>query len=198
MKKQCKHDSTTTRRRKITVESTISDLATPPASKTRLSKTSLTISLTLTNSTPVERSTSSNSTSMTLSTLTVSTLPVSKSPISKLPNARLSYSTSPSDLEEYRRRRKRRKAWQERRKEARSFYVCFGCVITFVLLMSPSVFVRIYNDVSSRSIPKEIYEMTLMLAVLNPLSDIFIYVWFNVELKDFMIKKLLGKKIHSR
>ena len=138
--------------------------------------------LTSTNST-LANSTSRNSISKN-SKSTISTSTNSTSRSSKSTN-----STTKSDSVKHIRT-------NERTKGIRSFYLCFGCVITYILFVSPSVMIRVVS--SSRFYSKSILEMTLVLTILNPLSDLLIFVWFNVELRNLIMKKLFRKKIvHS-
>ena len=85
---------------------------------------------------------------------------------------------------------------KERKKEARSFYLCFGCVATFILLMSPSIIVRILTVSKTADIPKTYYQATLALAGLNPSSDLFTFVWFNLEIRKTIMRTILRKRIY--
>ena len=85
-----------------------------------------------------------------------------------------------------------------KKREFRSFYLCFGCVVTYVVFWLPTLIneaVRLHinyntsSDVSSGDIPTAtgtpVFSENLanMLLILNPLADAVILVWFNKELK---------------
>ena len=80
--------------------------------------------------------------------------------------------------------------------EIRSFYLCFGCVITFILLMTPSILMRVLHNAANVYIPESMYEISLSFAGLNSLSDLVIFVWFNLELR-IALKKTLNKVLHT-
>ena len=80
--------------------------------------------------------------------------------------------------------------------EIRSFYLCFGCVITFILLMTPSILMRVLHNAANVYIPESMYEISLSFAGLNSLSDLVIFAWFNLELR-IALKKTLNKVLHT-
>lgn len=92
--------------------------------------------------------------------------------------------------------RKYKKA-RARKQEVRSFYLCFGCVITFALLMSPWVTTRIMLKFTLFHISKKIQALSMVFAAFNSLSDLLIFVWFNVELR-VVIKKTIWKRIQPQ
>ena len=79
-----------------------------------------------------------------------------------------------------------------RTREARAFYSCFGCVFSFTLLWMPCLLIVILKRFFNVNVPDIEFKLALALAGFNPLSDILIFVWFNVELR-VLIKKTTRK-----
>ena len=90
-------------------------------------------------------------------------------------------------------------------REFRSFYLCFGCVVTYVVLWLPTLVneaARLhlnYNKNNGSSDGGSNYgdsgggmtsvfneKAANLLLILNPLADAVILVWFNKELKNKM------------
>ena len=67
--------------------------------------------------------------------------------------------------------------------EIRSFYVCFGCVTTYLVLWSPALGMRLWEIVLGLEMQYTYLAISVAIATLNPFSDAFICVWFNKELK---------------
>ena len=81
-------------------------------------------------------------------------------------------------------------------REARAFFSCFGCVITFSLLWIPCVLMAILRRFNNLHVSDTEFKLALVLAAgCNPLSDLLIFVWFNVDLR-VSIKKTIRKFIH--
>ena len=80
--------------------------------------------------------------------------------------------------------------------EARAFYSCFGCVITFAFLWMPCILIAILSRFFNVNVPDIKFKLALALAGFNPLSDLLIFVWFNVELR-VLIKKTTKKLFHK-
>lgn len=130
------------------------------------------------------RSFSIDSTSSTINLNPLSTSLASFTPTNQPPTM------STSDSAKYKKTR-------SRKQEVRSFYLCFGCVITFALLMSPFVTMRILMKFTRAHIPNFAYKIAKVLAASNSLSDLLIFVWFNVELR-VKIKRSIRKKIQQQ
>jgi len=70
-----------------------------------------------------------------------------------------------------------------RKDEIRSFYVCFGCVSTYVLLWLPALVMRLWETMSGLEMPYTYLAISVAIATFNPFSDAVICVWFNKQMK---------------
>lgn len=69
------------------------------------------------------------------------------------------------------------------RKDIARFYVCFGCVITYVLLWLPAMFVKVLQFYGGVVVDHKYFSLSIAVANINPLSDAFLLLYFNRELK---------------
>ena len=85
-----------------------------------------------------------------------------------------------------------------RKREARAFYSCFGCVITLAVLWLPCVIIAILRIFANfQKVSDSEFKLFLALAGFNPISDLMIFVWFNVELRT-AIKKTIRKLLSTQ
>ena len=83
-----------------------------------------------------------------------------------------------------------------RKEELRSFYVCFGCVTTFLVMWSPMLLLRMWEIASGSHMEYITLSISAIFTTINPFSDAFICVWFNQELKARLrsiLRSTLGK-----
>ena len=67
-------------------------------------------------------------------------------------------------------------------KEVKAFYICFGFVITYVLLWLPSVLIKMLEYFGNIGIERSTFAYSIAIANLNPISDSIIFAMLN---KDF-------------
>lgn len=84
---------------------------------------------------------------------------------------------------------------QTRKREARAFYSCFGCVITFSLLWLPCAVIVILQRFGDLHVSDGEFKFYLALAGCNPLFDLLVFIWFNVELRTAIKKSINMKQI---
>ena len=83
----------------------------------------------------------------------------------------------------------------EVRNDFRSFYMCLGCVVTFVMFWLPSVIstlIWVYSDDKKTRNP--LPYIVRCIIHLNPSIDAIILVWFNKELRGKM-KRFLTQRV---
>jgi len=68
-------------------------------------------------------------------------------------------------------------------REVRSFYLCFGCVITFVLCWMPLLAFKTYEIRTGRRLDYKYNSRAAIIATINPFMDVLFSVWFNKELR---------------
>lgn len=79
------------------------------------------------------------------------------------------------------------------RNEIARFYVCFGCIITYALLWAPALLLKIVEIYGEVSMDHKYFSITIAIANINPLSDAFLLLFFNRELKKILKNILYGK-----
>lgn len=70
-----------------------------------------------------------------------------------------------------------------RRRDVFTFYICFGCVITYVILWLPSLIIKILQFYGQYPIEHKYFALTMAVANVNPVSDAVLFVFFNREFK---------------
>ena len=90
--------------------------------------------------------------------------------------------------------------FSHRRKEILAFYICLGCVLTYVLLWFPPLLVTIINFYTQITISYYYFSLSMIAVSLNPLSDAIIFVCFNKDLKNRLFQlccRGCATKIHT-
>ena len=80
--------------------------------------------------------------------------------------------------------------------DIRAFYICLGCVFSYIILWLPALVVQallLFSE--SFFINDKVLSLVNFVAHFNLLGDAFILIWFNKELK-MNIKKLFKKRLH--
>ena len=72
----------------------------------------------------------------------------------------------------------------KRKKEILAFYVCFGCVITYVVLYFPALLFKLMQVEFGVALDERNFRYMMGIAYLNPISDAIVLVWFNKELRQ--------------
>lgn len=80
------------------------------------------------------------------------------------------------------------------RNEIVRFYVCFGCIITYALLWAPAILLKIVEIYGKVVMDHKYFSMTIAIANINPLSDAFLLLFFNRELKSILKHIFYGRK----
>ena len=75
-----------------------------------------------------------------------------------------------------------------KRQEMRSFYLCFGCVITFIMSWLPLLTLKIIEMTTGRSFSYRYTGGAAIIANINLFTDAWFCVWYNKELR----KRLKG------
>ena len=80
-----------------------------------------------------------------------------------------------------------------RRNEIARFYVCFGCIITYVVLWTPAILLKILEIYGGLIVDHKYFSITIAIANINPIADSFMLLFFNRELKG-VLKKIIGQR----
>ena len=72
------------------------------------------------------------------------------------------------------------------RRDIASFYVCFGCVITYIILWLPELTRQSMWFFQGANIEGIVKNISVVILSLNPTSDAFVLVFFNKELKHHL------------
>jgi len=70
-----------------------------------------------------------------------------------------------------------------KRREVRSFYLCFGCVITFVLCWLPQLTFKGFEIGTGTRLNYRYIGWAAIITTLNPFLDAWFFVWFNKKLR---------------
>ena len=70
------------------------------------------------------------------------------------------------------------------RRDLASFYVCFGCVFTYVLIWLPELTRQYIWLITGKDIEGSFMAIALGILPFNPICDAFVLVFFNKELKN--------------
>ena len=79
------------------------------------------------------------------------------------------------------------------RRDAASFYACFGYVITYIVLWMPELTRQYIWYFTGKDIEGVFVDITLIVVNFNPLCDAFVFVYFNRELKSHLRKIFFRK-----
>jgi len=82
----------------------------------------------------------------------------------------------------------------ERKKEILAFYICFGCVITYVVLRFPAFLFKLMQFKLGVALNERHFSYMIALVHLDPLSDAIILVWFNKELRQRIKSVCRGRR----
>ena len=81
-------------------------------------------------------------------------------------------------------------------KEARSFYICIGCVLTYIVLWFPAIVIQALWVLNGDNTAKTNYQgVSTIIHNLNPLFDALILVWFNKDLKMHLKRLFFRRKV---
>ena len=72
---------------------------------------------------------------------------------------------------------------KSRKKQILAFYVCFGCVITYVLFWMSPLIIAILWSYTNVNVSYDYFSIGMAIANFNPVSDALIFVWFNKQLR---------------
>ena len=83
------------------------------------------------------------------------------------------------------------------RRDLTTFYICFGCVITYIILWLPELIRHSIWYVNGVHIEGATQNITVVILNLNPCCDAFVLVFFNKELKSHL-KDLISRRAQRR
>ena len=91
-----------------------------------------------------------------------------------------------------------RRSYRFTKKDILTCYVCFGCVATFVPFWFPLVVVHSLQFFFEYPMKLDDYEWLFIPVGLNPISDGFIFAWFNRDFREIVKSKFKRNQIERQ